>query len=97
MRTHYSIYTQHCMRFYTRYPSPIFGSEADEKDWKACEDALKDFSPYQVDILTTVYRENDTLMNNIRKVSIARNIDQDKIWKLVSELEKRIAEKRGLL
>ena len=45
----------------------------------------------------TVYREGDTVPDNIYKVSVDRNIKQDNIWKLVNELERKVAKRRGLL
>lgn len=97
MRTFYTQYVQHCMRFYTRHPHPKFRSDADKQNWNACNSALKGFSPSEVDILMTVYREGDTVPDNIYKVSVDRNIKQDNIWKLVNELERKVAKRRGLL
>lgn len=97
MRTFYSEYVQHCMRFYARHPQPHFHTNADKQNWNACDSALKGFSPSEVDILMTVYREGDTVHDNIYKVSVGRNIKQDYIWKLVNELERKVAKRRGLL
>lgn len=43
MRTFYSEYVQHCMRFYARHANPKFRSDADKKNWFACDSALKGF------------------------------------------------------
>ena len=51
MRTYYSEYIQHCMRFYARHPHPKFHSDADKQNWYACENALKGFSDSEKDIL----------------------------------------------
>lgn len=97
MRTFYSDYTQHAMRFYARHINPKFRSDADKQNWYACDSALKGFTVTEIDILLTVYREGDTLADNIYKVSVDRNIKQDTIWKLVNELERKIAKRRNLI
>lgn len=97
MRTFYSEYVQHCMRFYARYPQPRFRTNADKLNWNACHDALKGFKPSEVDILTTVYRGGDTIPDNIYKVSVDRGIKQDIVWKLVNRLERKIAKRRNLI
>lgn len=97
MRTFYSEYVQHCMRFYARHPHPKFRSDADKQNWNACESAIKDFTDKERDILMTVYREGDTIPDNVYKVSIDRNMKQDSIWKLIIELERKIAKRRNLI
>ena len=45
----------------------------------------------------TVYREGDTIPDNVYKVSVDRNIKQDTIWKLINELERKVAKRRNLI
>lgn len=97
MKTFYSEYVQHCMRFYARHPHPTFRSEADKLNWKACESAVKTFNRGEKDIIMTVYREGDTIPDNVYTVSIDLGIKQDIIWKLINELERKVAKRRGLL
>ena len=95
MRTFYSEYVQHCMRFYARHPRPKFRSDADKQNWNACDSAMKGFTDKEQDILMTVYR--DTIPDNVYKVSVDRNIKQDTIWKLINELERKVAKRRNLI
>ena len=97
MRTFYSEYVQHCMRFYSRHSNPKFRSEADKQNCHACDSALKGFTDKERDMLLTVYREGDTIPDNIYNLSVALNIKQDIIWKLVNELERKVAKRRGLV
>lgn len=97
MRTFYTEYVQHCMRFYARHSHPKFRSDADKLNWNACDNAMKGFTPSEVEILMFVYREGDTIPDNIYKVSVDRNIKQDIVWKLVNELERKIAKRRVLI
>lgn len=97
MRTFYSEYVQHCMRFYARHPRPKFRSDADKHNWNACDSAMKGFTDKEQDILMTVYREGDTIPDNVYKVSVDRNIKQDTIWKLINELERKVAKRRNLI
>lgn len=97
MRTFYSEYVQHYMRFYARHPRPKFRSDADKQNWNACDSAMKGFTDKEQDILMTVYREGDTILDNVYKVSVDRNIKQDTIWKLINELERKVAKRRNLI
>lgn len=97
MRTYCSDYIQHCMRFYARHPNPKFRSDADKQNWYACEHALKGFTDADRDILLFIYREGDTIPDNVYRVSVQKNIKQNKIWALVNELEHKIAKRRSLI
>ena len=97
MRTYYSDYIQHCMRFYARHPNPKFRSDADKQNWYACEHALKGFTDADRDILLFIYREGDTIPDNVYRMSVQKNIKQDKIWPLVNEREHKIAKRRSLI
>ena len=90
-------YVQHCMRFYARHPRPKFHSDADKQNWYACENALRGFTDSERDILLFVYREGDTIPDNVYRASVDRNIKQDTIWKLINELERKIAKRRNLI
>ena len=97
MRAFYSEYVTHCLRFYARYSRPIFHSEADKKNWNACDSALKSFTDSDRDILLAVYREGDTIPDNVYQLSVTMNISQDIIWKLINDLERKIAKRRNLI
>lgn len=97
MRTFYSEYVQHCMRFYARHTNPKFKSDADKQNWKACDSALKGFSDSEIEILLTIYRDGDTIPDTIYKLCVERNIKQDIVWKLVNELERKVAKRRNLI
>ena len=97
MRTFYSEYVQHCMRFYARLSNPKFRSDADKQNWNACDSAMKEFSDTDRDILMAVYSNGDTIPDNVYKVSVDRNIKQDVIWKLINELERKVAKRRNLI
>ena len=97
MRTFYSEYVQHCMRFYVRHPSPKFRSDADKQNWKACDSALEGFTDKEKELLIAVYTENDTIPDNVYKVSTDNNVKQDTIWSLLNKLEQRVAKRRNLI
>lgn len=98
MRSFYSDYVNHCLRFYSRHPKPNhFRSEADRKNWQSCDTALKGFSDTDREMLITIYREGDTIPDNVYQMAKKLNIKQDSIWKLVNELERKVAKRRGLL
>ena len=97
MKTFYSDYVRHCMRFYARHPHPKCRSDADKQNWNACDNAVKGFTDKEQDILMTVYREGDTIPDTVYKLSAELNIKQDIIWKLINELERKVAKRRGLI
>lgn len=97
MRNFYSDYVQHCMRFYARHPSPKFKSDADKQNWKACDSALDGFTDKEQTLLIAVYAENDTIPDNVYKVSTENNVTQDALWSLLNKLERRVAKRRSLI
>ena len=97
MRAFYSDYVNHCLRFYARHSRPIFHSEADKKNWNACESALKSFSDSDRDILLTIYIEGDTIPDNVYQMAKNKGIKQDTIWKLIGEPERKVAKRRDLI
>ena len=97
-RAFYSEYVNHCMRFYARHDRPAkFRSEADKQNWLACDSALKTFSEGDRFLLLTIYQEGDTVADTIYKMAKSHNVSQDVIWRLVGDLERKVAKRRGLL
>jgi hypothetical protein len=96
-RAFYSEYVNHCLRFYARHQKPTFHSEADKKNWEACEVALREFSTPDREMLLVIYKEGDTIADNVYQMAKSKGIKQDSIWKQVGELERRVAKCRGLL
>jgi uncharacterized membrane protein len=97
MKTFYSDYVNHCLRFYSRHSDPEFRSEADKSNWNACKEALEEFNDKDREILTTIFREGDTIPDNVYQMAKKLNTKQDGIWRLVSDLERKVAKKRGLI
>lgn len=96
-RTFYSEYVNHCLRFYARHEKPSFHSDADKNNWLACDSALKGFSDSDREMLLTIYREGDTIPDNVYQMAKTKGIKQDAIWALINSLEKKVAKRRGLL
>lgn len=97
MRTFYSEYVNHCLRFYVRHPNPKFHSAADKNNWLACKDALEGFTDKERDLLIAIYRDGDTVADNVYQTAKLNGMKQDTVWKLVNELERKVAKRRGLL
>lgn len=95
---YYSPMVKHCLRFYSHYPIPgAFKSKADKDNWLACDKAIKTFAQDEQEILLYIYRQADTVADNIYQVCRERNLNQDAIWRLVLSLEHKVAVKRGLI
>lgn len=97
-RPFYSDYVRHCLRFYSRnLQQPRFKSEADRNNWFACANTLKSYSDTDRDILITVYSGYDTLADNVYETAKKYDINQNIIWDMMKDVERKIAGKRGLL
>lgn len=96
-RTFYTEYVNHCLRFYTRYTNPIFTSDIDKQNWLVCHEALKTLSNENKEIIFSIYRDRDTIPNNVYRVSKEKGIKRDDIWQMMISLEYDIAKRRGLI
>lgn len=97
-RPFYSEYVRHALRFYTRnLQQPRFKSEVDKNNWYACANALKGYSDRDRDIITSVYSGYDTLSDNVYEAAKLYEINQNIIWDMMKEVERKVARKRGLL
>lgn len=97
MRSYYSDFVTHCMKFYVRYPDPKFKSEAEKKNWYACQNALKDCSDTERDMIVAVYANGDTISDSVYQAAKKFKVKQDVIWNLLNDLERKVAKRRGLM
>lgn len=95
----YSDYVRHALRFYSRYCAimPYFKSDADKQNWIACNKAIQEYSERDKDILVAVYGGYDTLADNVYESANKHRINQNIIWDMMKEFERKVAKKRGLL
>lgn len=96
-RSYYSNFVEHCMRFYARYPDPKFKTKTDKLNWFACKKAIFEFSNREQEWIMEIYKNADTIPDNVYQLAQREKIDQDEIWKLLVLLEKKIAKTRGLI
>lgn len=94
----YSDYVRHAMRFYSRnIGKQTFKTDADKQNWLACDKAIKDYSDRDKNILVAVYGGYDTLPDNVYNISNKYHINQNIIWDMLKEFERKLAKKRGLI
>lgn len=97
-KTYYSEYVNHCLRFYVRHgEQSSFRSEADKLNWFACDNAFKSFSAKDRELLMSVYKNGDTLSDGVYKTALSAGINQLSIWRLIKDVERKVAKRRGLL
>lgn len=96
MKARYSDYIASCLRFYARYSEPKFKNDVEKKDWLSCDSVLKSLPETDREILMAIYADGDTLADCIFKQAKERGIGQDYIWKLIHDVERKIAERRGM-
>ena len=103
MKPHYSEFVRHCLRYYVKTLDdghgghPVFRNDAERENWSACYSVLKDYSENDMDIISQIYRPGDTIADKIYMLSKNKRVSQDSIWGLINSVEKRIAQKRGLI
>ena len=103
MKPHYSEFVRHCLRYYVltldegKGDHPVFKSNAEKENWRACYTVLKDYSEGDMEIISHLYRPGDTVPDKIHQLSALKRIPQDTIWHLVSTTERKVAQKRGLI
>lgn len=96
-KTFYSEYVSHCIRFYARHDAPTFRSKVDEENWRACDSAFRSFPEKDREMLIGIYRDRNTIPDNVYQAAKITGKDQNMIWKLISDLERKVAKRRGLL
>lgn len=103
MKPYYSEFVRHCLRYYIKTLDegkggcPIFRSDADRDNWKACHYALRNYSEADIDLISHLYRPGDTLPDKIYLLAKSTGKSQDYYWNLVTATERKIAKMRGLL
>lgn len=97
-RPFYSDYVRHAMRFYSRNQHIArFKSEADGMNWVACSKAIQGYSDRDKDILVSVYGGYDTLPDNVYEMANKYHINQNIIWDMMKDFERKVAKKRSLI
>lgn len=98
MKNYYSDYIRHCLRFYVRHPLPAtFRSDVDRQNWMACHLCIQSLNKDQQETIREIYGTGDTIADNIYHRSQNTGTQQDSIWKLVHDIERQIAQRRGLV
>lgn len=98
IKKYYSDYVRHALRFYSRnLVAPTFNCIAAQKNWHACENILNEYFPRYKGLLISVYKPFDTMGDNVYESAKKYNMPQENIWTMMDELERLIAQERGLI
>lgn len=93
----YSDYVRSAMRFYSRHlKEEDFKNWVDKCNWFACHKAINTYSHRDRTILIYVYGSFDTLSDNVFVMSNKYHINQNIIWDMMNEFERKVAIERGL-
>lgn len=96
-RPYYSEYVRHIARFYFRHEHPTFNTDVDKDNWKSCESVVKHYTDRDKDILKYVYGEFDTLADNVYQISKKYDLDQQIVWDMMRDFERKVAKRRCLI
>ena len=103
MRTYYTEFTRHCLRYYIKTLDegkggcPRFRSDAERENWQACHLVLKDYPTDKLETIAYLYRPGDTIADKIYALAREKGVHQGTLWNLVGTVEQAIARKRGLV
>ena len=101
MKRHYS----DCVRYFlSQYiatldvgTAPKFRNEDEKTNWLVCHEVLTTLKQGDFKLVCDIYRKGDTVADNIYRIATERRASQGYYWKLVDDVEYKIAQKRGLL
>ena len=96
-KPYYTDYVRHALRFYTRNSNPTFNTDVDKKNWYACHNAIKQYSDKDKEILISIYSGYDTLADEVYNTAKKYQINQNLIWDLMKDFERKVGKRRGLL
>lgn len=98
MSSFYSPYVNHCVRFYSKFPSASrFKSEADRKNWKAVSSSLMGMSDNEINAILSIYSSNGPIDQNVYKLAKTMGVKKQTVWKIICDFEKKVATNRGLI
>lgn len=93
----YSDYIRHAIRFYARYSQKrSFKNDVEKANWWSCHEVIKSYSDMDKEMLLYAYGAFDTLGDNVYVIAKKYNIDQNYIWDMMKEFERKVAIERGL-
>ena len=98
MKTYYTDYINHILRFYTRhYFYDKFKSDVDRLNYLSADNVFAKLDDKEKLILIDIYSCNDTMGDNVYKIAKMYGINQDKIWTLINKVSNKIAKERKLI
>lgn len=97
----YTFYVYHCARFYFKKPDVYqFYTKADENNWKAVDIAIKNYTPYEQEMLKAIFVAFDPvghIKDTVDEVAQQYNVSKSSLFALVNRFSKEVAIERGLL
>lgn len=96
-KSYYTDYVRHCLRYYTRNDFEPNASKAEKINWICCDDVFKELGPKEREILKHIYREKDTMADNVFNICKTLGLEQNQIWASIRDLERLVAESRTLI
>ena len=101
MKRHYSNFVRHCLRKYVETleigTAPKFDTEVERENWLCCHNVVSALSAGNQKLVQTLYGPGDTLPDKIYHIAQARKMSQAPLWKLVDDVEYKIAKQRGMI
>ena len=102
-KEHYTDYVKHALRYYIRTtqknPSekPHFRTNADRANGNASEAAMNDYDSFEQRMFYALYGGKDALPYAVNQYAMRFSMDADRIWRMITDLERNVARRRGLI
>lgn len=94
----YADFVKHCLRYYCRYPDiTTHKNHVEETNWKACKSVLDTYNNNERMILMSFYTTDDDIKDVIARVSDKCKVEPKRVWAMLNNLERKVAERRGLI
>jgi hypothetical protein len=93
----YADVSNYCLRFYIQNPEPHFENEVERLNWEACEKALEPYTPWEKEVIRYIFLEKGSIVENAKDISIIKAMPLNRIWRLLSNIERDVAIARKLI
>jgi hypothetical protein len=77
--------------------APRFDTEIDRTNWLSCHEVVSKLSASDQRLVQKLYGPGDTLSDKVYGIAQARRMSQGPLWKLIDDIEYKIAKQRGMI
>lgn len=91
MKKYYSEFVAHCIRTYAKSPNQK------DSNTSAVDSVFRELSEADKAILLELYEAHGSITDTVSRIAKRTGMEENRIWCMVTVVEKEIAKRRGLL